>query len=126
MRKTTKATLTVIALWCVVFAVTYAPIATSVQMLSQAAAAQADQDAAMPCHGASKNGASKNGASQNGGGAVTMDMSSCTCTPWCHAALAEAVAFDMMLLKLDQPMPIAGVVAAKTAQTPPLFKPPKA
>ena len=121
-------------LWCVMGAVAYAPVATAFQMRSQqmpATTSHADaHQATKPCHGAAAVAvqplATAHQADQVSATYHLTDMGSCTCTPWCHAALAAAEQFEMHLLAPILPEPSPRFGPNITADVAPLLKPPQA
>lgn len=84
----------------------------------------------MSCHGASAVAvqplATAHQADQVSATNQPMDMGSCTCTPWCHAALAVAEQFEMNLLAPILPEPLPRFGPYITADVAPLLKPPQA
>lgn len=112
------------------FAVACAPVATAFQMRNSHVPTKTSEQTAMPCHGSSVGAAPMitvaGSGEQLSAAYRATDMNFCTCTPWCHAALAAAVEFDMALLAPVLPEPIPHFGPNITADVPPLLKPPQA
>lgn len=112
------------------FAVACAPVATAFQMRNSHVPTKTSEQAAMPCHGSQASATPiilvTGSAEQMTAADYATDVSFCTCTPWCHAALAAAVEFNMAFLApvLLEPIPHFGPNI--TADVPPLLKPPNA
>lgn len=105
-----------LAIWCLLFAIVCAPLATSLQMIENSFAAEGSDAALMPCHGK----ANSSGTDSSSKSAMAL----CACTPWCHAALSPAFDFAFFDSVFDLPPPVAQLAAAKTANASPPLKPP--
>lgn len=99
--------------FCLIIAVLAAPIATSLQMLAMDSLAASVPTSGMPCHGA-----------QRADDQTVPASNACTCSPWCHAAVAAAFEFYFAGDASKMAMPVAPPMTEKTADARPHFKPP--